>query len=68
MINIIGVAPDERALRAVPHAHVHMYGKRPRPGRKLGHCTITGAPPDARRAALARIEALLAHAEDAAEA
>jgi 5-(carboxyamino)imidazole ribonucleotide synthase len=64
MVNIIGVAPDEAALRAVPHAHLHMYAKRPRPGRKLGHCTITGASPDAMRAALARVEALLAHAED----
>jgi 5-(carboxyamino)imidazole ribonucleotide synthase len=23
-------------------AHVHLYGKRPRPGRKLGHVTVCG--------------------------
>ncbi|MGH9110111.1 MAG: 5-(carboxyamino)imidazole ribonucleotide synthase [Acidimicrobiales bacterium] len=34
----------ERAL-AVPGAHVHLYGKRPRPGRKLGHVTVCGADP-----------------------
>jgi 5-(carboxyamino)imidazole ribonucleotide synthase len=29
-------------LAAVPDAHVHLYGKSPRPGRKLGHVTVTG--------------------------
>lgn len=28
---------------AVPGAHVHLYGKAPRPGRKLGHVTALGA-------------------------
>ncbi len=27
---------------AVPGAHVHLYGKAPRPGRKLGHVTVCG--------------------------
>ena len=31
-----------RAL-AVPGAHVHLYGKAHRPGRKLGHVTVLGA-------------------------
>ena len=30
------------ALEAVPEAHVHLYGKAPRPGRKLGHVTVLG--------------------------
>ena len=30
------------ALEAVPEAHVHIYGKAPRPGRKLGHVTLLG--------------------------
>ena len=30
------------ALDAVPEAHVHLYGKAPRPGRKLGHVTVLG--------------------------
>jgi 5-(carboxyamino)imidazole ribonucleotide synthase len=30
------------ALGAVPEAHVHLYGKSPRPGRKLGHVTVLG--------------------------
>jgi 5-(carboxyamino)imidazole ribonucleotide synthase len=31
------------ALAAVPEAHVHLYGKAPRPGRKLGHVTVLGS-------------------------
>ena len=29
-------------MLAVDGAHLHLYGKAPRPGRKLGHVTITG--------------------------
>ncbi len=32
---------SERAL-GVPGAHVHLYGKEARPGRKLGHVTVCG--------------------------
>jgi phosphoribosylaminoimidazole carboxylase (NCAIR synthetase) len=34
--------------------HLHDYGKRPRPGRKVGHCTIV-EPTAARRDARARL-------------
>lgn len=40
MVNIIGDDPRPGALEAVPEAHVHMYGKAPRAGRKLGHVTL----------------------------
>jgi 5-(carboxyamino)imidazole ribonucleotide synthase len=40
MINLIGTLPDPAALLAVPGAHVHFYGKEPRPGRKVGHVTV----------------------------
>lgn len=43
MINLIGVAPDARALLAVPDAHLHWYGKEPRPARKVGHVTVRAA-------------------------
>jgi 5-(carboxyamino)imidazole ribonucleotide synthase len=40
MVNIIGkAAPTERVL-AMRGAHLHWYGKTPRPGRKLGHITL----------------------------
>ena len=42
MLNIIGELPDAAAIAAVPGAHLHLYDKSPRPGRKLGHVNITG--------------------------
>jgi 5-(carboxyamino)imidazole ribonucleotide synthase len=41
MLNCIGSLPDRDAVRAVTGAHLHDYGKAPRPGRKVGHITIT---------------------------
>jgi 5-(carboxyamino)imidazole ribonucleotide synthase len=38
-----------RAL-AVEGARVHLYGKAPRPGRKLGHVTVCGDDPESVRA------------------
>lgn len=38
MLNLIGEIPD--AARALEDAHLHDYGKTPRPGRKLGHVTV----------------------------
>jgi len=36
--------PDWAAVLAVPGAHLHLYGKvEARPGRKMGHLTLTGA-------------------------
>ena len=40
MVNLIGTMPDREAVLAVPGAHLHDYGKEPRPGRKLGHVTV----------------------------
>ena len=41
MVNLIGEMPDLTAVMAVPGAHLHDYGKQARPGRKLGHVTVT---------------------------
>lgn len=40
MVNLIGRIPDPRTLLAVKGAHLHIYGKAPVPGRKLGHVTV----------------------------
>ena len=45
MVNLIGTVPDPVAVTAVAGAHLHLYGKEPRPGRKLGHITIVGGEP-----------------------
>jgi 5-(carboxyamino)imidazole ribonucleotide synthase len=41
MLNLIGSCPSVAELSAIPGAHVHLYGKAPREGRKLGHLTLT---------------------------
>jgi 5-(carboxyamino)imidazole ribonucleotide synthase len=40
MVNLIGDQPPTADLLSVPGARLHLYGKEPRPGRKLGHVTI----------------------------
>jgi 5-(carboxyamino)imidazole ribonucleotide synthase len=53
MINLIGDLPDSREVLAVAGAHLHLYGKAPRPGRKLGHVTVTAPTAEALEARLA---------------
>lgn len=40
MLNFIGAIPDKEQLLKIPGCHVHLYGKEPRPARKVGHCTL----------------------------
>lgn len=40
MINIIGQHGDIKGIMALPYAHIHLYGKEERAGRKLGHITV----------------------------
>jgi 5-(carboxyamino)imidazole ribonucleotide synthase len=54
MLNLVGALPPLERLLAVPGAHVHLYGKEPRPGRKLGHVTLV----DGDEAAVAEVVAL----------
>jgi len=41
MFNWIGEMPDRDRAMAIPGLHWHDYGKSPRPGRKIGHATLT---------------------------
>ena len=52
-VNVLGAAGVTTPLAArmpaalaVPGVHVHLYGKTPRPGRKLGHVTALGTDVD----------------------
>jgi len=40
MINLIGEIPESAEVLNVSNAHLHLYGKEPRAGRKLGHVTL----------------------------
>jgi 5-(carboxyamino)imidazole ribonucleotide synthase len=53
MINFLGVMPQRERLLAIDGLAYHDYGKTPRPGRKLGHCTILKRSAKERDAALA---------------
>jgi 5-(carboxyamino)imidazole ribonucleotide synthase len=59
MVNLIGTLPDTAKVLAIPGAHLHLYGKKPRPGRKLGHVTLWAATADEVRDRLTRLQALL---------
>jgi 5-(carboxyamino)imidazole ribonucleotide synthase len=53
MINFLGKMPDRTRLLGLDGLAFHDYGKEPRPGRKLGHCTILKKRPSERNSALA---------------
>ena len=53
MINFLGEMPDRTRLLGLDGLAFHDYGKEPRPGRKLGHCTILKKHPTERNSALA---------------
>ncbi len=65
MVNVLGGAVQDLeaqeavVLQAVPHAKVHLYGKDVKPGRKVGHVTVTGDDLDAVLADARRAGALL---------
>lgn len=43
MLNFIGDHPPVAEMLAIPDLHVHLYGKSPRAGRKVGHATLCAA-------------------------
>ena len=68
MANVLG-GPDSQPERAVtrvletdPSARLHLYGKRPLPGRKLGHVTVCGSDLESLRRRAAHAAAVLAGA------
>ena len=56
MVNLIGGAPPVEELLRLPGAHVHLYGKEPRPGRKIGHVTLVDAAEATIAEAIALVE------------
>ena len=59
MVNCIGVMPDRDSILAVPGAHLHDYGKEARPGRKLGHVTVTATDEATLGERLASVEVIV---------
>jgi len=59
MVNCLGSMPDRDAVLAIGGAHLHDYGKSSRPGRKVGHVTLTAPDADALEPRLAELLAVI---------
>jgi len=59
MVNLIGTTPPLKELLAIEGARPHLYGKEPRPGRKLGHVNLLGDSEEELSARVARVQALI---------
>jgi 5-(carboxyamino)imidazole ribonucleotide synthase len=59
MVNLIGTLPDTEKILAVPGARLHLYGKAPRPGRKLGHVTVCASTSKILQSRLAKIQSII---------
>ena len=59
MVNLIGAVPRRADLLAVPGAHLHDYGKEPRPGRKVGHVNCCAPDERVRDAQMRVIEGIV---------
>jgi 5-(carboxyamino)imidazole ribonucleotide synthase len=59
MLNVIGDTPALPDILAIRDAHVHVYGKTPRPGRKLGHITVSVDSVDEGRRRLAELRDII---------
>lgn len=59
MLNLIGTMPPQARLLDGDTAFLHDYGKKPRPGRKLGHITVVASDVADRERAVTRINEML---------
>jgi 5-(carboxyamino)imidazole ribonucleotide synthase len=62
MLNLVGCAPDPASVLAVPDAHLHWYGKAPRPDRKVGHVTVVAPDATTLNERVATLERIIASA------
>ncbi len=58
MVNLIGDTPAIDEILKHRHAHLHLYGKAPRPGRKVGHINLQAEDRQAFQGELASLIAL----------
>ncbi len=55
MLNLIGEVPESSDVLAIADAHLHLYGKSLRPGRKVGHVTLRAGTADELNRRLAKL-------------
>jgi len=59
MLNLIGKLPVSKAVLSQPDAHLHLYDKAPRSGRKLGHINLCSVDKQRFEEQLRALQALL---------
>jgi 5-(carboxyamino)imidazole ribonucleotide synthase len=63
MLNLIGEVPESAEVLRIPDAHLHLYGKSPRPGRKVGHVTLQASSAEELRRRLLELPKFFQRAE-----
>jgi 5-(carboxyamino)imidazole ribonucleotide synthase len=61
MINLIGTMPANWTSCEGERIHLHDYGKKPKPGRKLGHITVLADSAEERDRKLAKTSNILSN-------
>ena len=64
MVNFIGGLPVTEELLAIPHAHLHLYDKAPRKGRKVAHATVRAETTEQLTALIKQLTALADQVDD----
>jgi 5-(carboxyamino)imidazole ribonucleotide synthase len=59
MVNLIGTLPRSEDVLAIEGAHLHLYGKEPRPERKLGHVNVVAPDREALTQRLQQVQSLI---------
>jgi 5-(carboxyamino)imidazole ribonucleotide synthase len=59
MVNLIGSAPPVPEVLRIAGARMHLYGKSPRPGRKIGHITVCSPTLELRDRTVAEVHGLI---------
>ncbi|MDT4328408.1 5-(carboxyamino)imidazole ribonucleotide synthase [Methylomonas sp. MED-D] len=64
MVNFIGGVAGDAQVLDIPNAHLHLYDKAPRKGRKVAHATVRADSADCYRAALQQLADLALATDD----
>lgn len=57
MLNLLGGAPHLETVASEPRAHLHLYDKRSRPGRKIGHVNVVSYDAESAWEVVKKVEA-----------
>ncbi|CAG1020297.1 5-(carboxyamino)imidazole ribonucleotide synthase [Methylococcales bacterium] len=64
MVNFIGGLPETKELLDLSHAHLHLYDKTPRKGRKVAHASLRTDDADTFRQTLLQLTSLAERVDD----